>query len=446
VPFLSTIQQGLRARLSRPQAILAAAVLFWWCWSALRTAADTSGANLVDTWSVGDWLINYAGGFTRRGLSGSLILPCAAWLGVRPQALVVAVKAGAYLGLFGFSAALLLGQAAPPLLPVLALFSAAGLYFPVQGPLGGGRKEILLLALAAWALWRAARGKPRPNAWVLAAAMLLVTACHEGLFFFFPMALLCLRLAYLDEAWGWSGLALPLLPSAAFLAYVSWRGPSSHAQILAVVRAFSPGDVAPWDNGAILFLNESARDGLLRVATWMGPGALSSLGWTLLAALTPSLLWLGAELEPRYRRSPAFLRLREWAWLALAAQIPVYFVALDWGRWIMISATLLGLACLALAQRRGQARWRLNWRPAPRVGWLALCLCSLLYLGTWRLPHCCAKGGRNDGWLAYIFDGGIPNWSPAQVYGPRRARPRMPAGPLKPWQVREWYVAHRPPA
>jgi hypothetical protein len=442
--MLPALKQGLRARLSRPQALVAAAVLLWWCWCCLRTAAETSGAGLVDTWSVGDWLISYAGGFTRRGLSGSLILPAAAWLHLRPQALVVAIKAVAYLCLFGFSGALLLGPAEPPLLPALALFSAAGLYFPVQGPVGGGRKEILLLALAAWALWRAARGKPRPGGWALALAFLLVTACHEGLVFFFPMALLALRLAYLEEDWTWADLALPLIPSAAFLGYVTWCGAASHAQILAMVRAFAPAQPGPWDNGAVLFLNENARDGLIRMTGWLRPWSLGSLRWTLLAALLPCALWLGAELEPRYRRSAAYLRLRELAWMAAAAQVPLYFVAVDWGRWITISATLLALGCLALAQRRAKVRWRLDWRPAPRVGWLALCLCCLLYLGTWRLPHCCAQGGRSDGWLAYLFDGGIPNWSPTQIYGPRRTRPRLPAGPLKPWQVRVWYAEHRP--
>jgi hypothetical protein len=441
---LPALKQGLRARLSRPQALVAAAVLLWWCWCCLRTAAETSGAGLVDTWSVGDWLISYAGGFTRRGLSGSLILPAAAWLHLRPQVLVVAIKAAAYLALYAFSGALLLGQADPPLLPALALFSAAGLYFPVQGPVGGGRKEILLLALAAWALWRAARGLARPSGWVMAGVLLLVTACHEGLVFFFPMALLALRLAYLEEEWTWAQLALPLLPSAAFLLLVTLRGPSSHAQILAMVRAFAPSNPAAWDNGAILFLNENARDGLIRMTGWLRPGSLSSLAWTLAAALLPCLAWLGVELEPRYRGSPAFLRLRELAWMAVAAQIPLYFVAVDWGRWIMISATLLALGCLALAQRRSRARWRMDWRPAPRVGWLALCLCCMVYLGTWRLPHCCAHGGRNDGWLSYIYDGGIPNWSPSQIYGPRRPRPRMPAGPPKPWQVREWGALHRP--
>ena len=49
-----------------------------------------------DPWVIGDWLINYAGGFVRRGLMGELPLPAGDAGHIRTESLAYAVQLLAY--------------------------------------------------------------------------------------------------------------------------------------------------------------------------------------------------------------------------------------------------------------------------------------------------------------------------------------------------------------
>jgi len=73
-------------------------------------------------WKVGDWLINYQGGFVRRGLIGEFILSISSWSGFEPALFVVILQSLCYL-IFFFFALLLLRQQKSLQLYVLLIFS-----------------------------------------------------------------------------------------------------------------------------------------------------------------------------------------------------------------------------------------------------------------------------------------------------------------------------------
>lgn len=57
------------------------------------TGVIVTNSTIVNPYTLGEWLINYAGGFVRRGLSGSLVLLVAEWTGLAPKLLLNAALA-----------------------------------------------------------------------------------------------------------------------------------------------------------------------------------------------------------------------------------------------------------------------------------------------------------------------------------------------------------------
>lgn len=78
----SSVDKGIRLILS-PYLI----IMF------ILTALGSWQAFLVhDTWHMGDWLINYQGGFVRRGFLGEIIYQCSEYTAVSPGFYVFLVQ------------------------------------------------------------------------------------------------------------------------------------------------------------------------------------------------------------------------------------------------------------------------------------------------------------------------------------------------------------------
>jgi hypothetical protein len=102
----------------------------------------------MSPWVVNDWLINYSGGFVRRGLAGSLLL----WLAEHIQMDVYLTITLFVHSLFIVVAVTYLGRLLvvlegrdSPLALSLLLFTPSLLLFPLLDPNAFGRKEILLI-------------------------------------------------------------------------------------------------------------------------------------------------------------------------------------------------------------------------------------------------------------------------------------------------------------
>ena len=101
--------------------------------------------SLNHPWTFADWLINYQGGFVRRGFIGEGIYIAYQNLGMSPYHLVMAIQLGLYLVILVASWLVIARQRfILPLLPVIiAPFMFA---YSIHDMGGGFRKEILYLA------------------------------------------------------------------------------------------------------------------------------------------------------------------------------------------------------------------------------------------------------------------------------------------------------------
>ncbi len=357
-----------------------------------------------DPWLVCDWLINYAGGMVRRGLSGELLLGLSSLTGQTPATLT------GVLQLLCFAALLAglyrLARPLPVNLPmVLLLASPALLQLYIHNPHGGLRKEILLLAVLAPFCARLAfdaRPVERLERLLLALTLALITLCHEMLFAYMPLFLIAMRLTPRAPTTPVLRDALILLPAAVCTVWIVifHRGDSSIvAAICASLAAQAPSDCGAGDPflGAISFLAVDTGKAIdyMRYRT-PPPIAISYLIGALLSlvpfVVATQLSNIGSLL---HRREPRWLAL---LLAAVVAQVLVLnAIAVDHGRFIHILITGMTLVLLLAMHAQGES---LQFS-RPRHPRLALVMAVIFVLG-WKLKHAEMWPGKLLWWSKWL--------------------------------------------
>lgn len=342
---------------------------------------------------MADWLINYTDGFVRRGLSGAVLLPLAEWTGIAAPLLVWAVKALAYLVLYGVLATFMVRKDLS-LAEMLLVLSPLAAMFPLMDFQGAGRKETLLLAV--FAVWMLKPVATR-NAAMAGGALLGVTMLlHEGLIFFVPMILAAIALSGERQRailtyWPW--LAVP--PLAVFGGVVLWGMVRGDVDLMAICGAIDPAEAKRWCkwDGAIGYLETSPGQ-----AVWDVVAKMSLKGWVSFILALPLLAIHAWVLRGRYVMTP-----KVWGIAAVlaASQIPLFVLAWDWGRWLAVDGMLLTLAYLG---GREDLRWPRGkaMRPALAVAALAA---YVVLISTVNVRHCCTNGlGLAPKPFAWIYE------------------------------------------
>lgn len=300
-----------------------------------------------DACCMSEWLINYHGGFVRRGLGGSVILWLAGLLDTSPRALVFAILASCYTLFYASLAILVLRIRKLGYLDLLLVVSPFAALFPVLHHVALLRKEVLMLSLAAVA---AITGLGRLDsvskyvAWSLLFAA--IVAVHDGSIFFLPLFVIYLRVvtppAY---PMGLRGFAL-LLPAAVVFSLSYLR--STHADTSAICAAMNAASKGDWcgTGSAVAWLHSSALDGVRSVIA----GYTRSFTVFALLTLVPGMVGLlPVAIALRgdaavLRRAVGDLPLR-WlfVWFAVIAFAVVFTVAEDGNRWFYIVTMFLTL-------------------------------------------------------------------------------------------------------
>lgn len=342
-----------------------------------------------DRWAMGDWLINYSGGFVRRGLSGSVSL----YLSRSPLHLSM------YASTFGLQLTCYATMFATVLYLVRSLrwsfwmmcasYSPATVSFPLFEPTFAFRKEILFLAFLGVlivALDKSALSRVT-IAVLLVPSMAALVLCHEAMLLYFPYLLCALIIATNDIAKSLAISAGGLL--AGCLAFVSSvRHPGDLRTVLAICSSLGEHDLAAEPcSGAIIYMTRSVslahQDVLTNIAYWHLKLVMPFL---LLMALLPvalGLIALWQHHRERYRWY-ALVICSAAAWIAT---VPLFVYAFDWNRWIYIHVFSLFLLMLFL-ERRWQASVLVEQQAIfsvnGRVSYVAVAVFLLSSLG-WQL-------------------------------------------------------------
>jgi hypothetical protein len=318
-------------------------------------------ANGGVTYRVGDWVINYAGGFVRRGLFGELLFALSP-PGLPTLWALAGFQLACYAVVLAYVASFLhrTGYAWPAI--ALACGPAA-LPFVGWDVLAGWRKEIICFAAVALLGW-ARRSLDRRVRVALTATAVglfgLAMFSWEASVFAVPVMLFLLREPDGRVTLrGWPALTILGLGVVGGAAGVLARGDVDTADAVCesvVARGLNP-DLCP---GAIAMLGQPLDQAVAEVMTRF------PLYWTYLWLLPLALL--PVLTTPWLRRN--------WPWFVATALLvlPLYVIGQDYGRWAHLLVVAPALAIMAGEPSEVLNRW---WRGGRTVAYTTL----------WGLPH-----------------------------------------------------------
>lgn len=323
-----------------------------------------------NTWSVGEWLINYQGGFVRRGLPGEIIFQLASHASLPPLMPVQWLSLGSYIAL----AALLVHCCRRHCAPALLLSSMA-----LAAPLFSGfifRKECTGLSLLAIALMLLQQTSSSRRAqilrWLAVNGLASIAILSHESFGFYGLGALLLHQGLVHQssqgeapnivaAIRRSRALLYLLPALiAFLITLASKGSSSIA--LAIHQSWAthgnllgPSQqlVSAAPGGAMEAIGWSTLHGIqfqLIVLREVTHGIFWSPAAWLLTIYLCSLLLIAFSMPANGIQSAANLFRLCMLW-QLIATAPLYILGWDYGRWIFLWA-ISTLLCFCLAAER----------------------------------------------------------------------------------------------
>ena len=338
---------------------------------------------------IADWLINYSAGFVRRGLSGEFILLAAHATHIPPPWMAAVVQIAIYI-------AFLCGVyrlAAPLRRDVLwycMLFSPAALAFMILDPMNGNRKELLLYAALTATIFLLRRGLSAISLSLSIAILLaILVLSHDALVVCFPYFFAAIAIEKRDLKVASKVIAFPFVLSA-FLVNLVRLHPGDESVAIAVCKSvggrwITSDDTRDLCAGAIRHLSwtmaKSRQEELQNLSYW------PLYAFLILLSFAPYVI----ALVVMYRRDRMRFEVKLIMWIALLCALAtssLFYLTIDWGRWIQMQIICLLLVILQAAQRAPAFQKTSNapafgagkpWRPV-------LLIAAFLYCTCWTLP------------------------------------------------------------
>lgn len=321
-----------------------------------------------EAWQTGDWLINYSGGFVRRGGIGENL-----FASLEPKNILVAtfiIQIGFLVAFCAMALTLYWKSPKSPAWFALTL-SPAFLLFPFLSPEGGLRKELFVLVAAGWF---ALALRFRWSVWSLTPVVplfLLGSFSHEITALMLPYFIFILVIGVSHKIWDplvarVFGALLAVITLVSLI--LSLLNPGSPDHVLSICADWTesgvwrdPDVLEKYCQGSLSALGDTPIDAL-RNTVGLFPAYFS--------LITPVALASVPFIFLRIPRSILILTI-----VLAAASVPLFILAEDYGRWIFVIVSMSSFASLA-----SHNVLKFNERKLP--AWAALAFISL-----WSIPY-----------------------------------------------------------
>ncbi len=319
-------------------------------------------------WILGDWLINYEGGFVRRGLVGEGALLLARLFHTTPVFFVVLCYLSLY-AVFFLTFRGLAGTTTGGFWIFALILSPATLSFQVLHRGAGFRKEVIYLA--ALTLFVVLLRKTHVNSFFVAAylsgVMIVSTLSHEGLIFYSPYFIAALLISGRGAVQVTKECIIPFFCGAiVFALCVSHLGNAATASQICSSIGYKlqniPGSTDICSSGAIPYLAKTramaGKEALEKILNYQ---YLLVFPCYLLLALLPAAGESVVLGRARMGREVCILWIT--SAISFVGTLILFRYAVDWGRWIYIHTVSITVLLLFIDSRRIQT----NPRSAPVI-------------------------------------------------------------------------------
>jgi hypothetical protein len=377
-----------------------------------RTTLEAAPWSKYHPWLIGDWLINYQGGFVRRGLIGEMLLRTSSLTGIEIGVLVVVLQMLLYLVFLARACSLSINSCFTPLNAML-IYSPAFILFPILDPFGGFRKEILLLVLLAMLCNRLANSSDKIPKYLpacIGVACIVIVLSHEMLIVYLPYVI-CPFIIYEKRlGTGARKTALFLISAAIMTVVVVVFGRVDKQAVIDIcnsLKTSAPPDCLFPDSvkGAITFLDKDVTYAHSYMLTHNSTPTLLVYAVCAILGFTPVVLKLRSK---RFKESLANNNAQFWLAVcigsALVSSLPLLWIVADYGRIIYIHVACLSLLTLMSTQEPSSVPLRFHFS----VSHIGIWLLAFLFISSWRLFH--YNASPQNSFVLYsiisrIFDG-----------------------------------------
>ena len=347
------------------------------------------------SYMIGDWLINYSGGFVRRGLVGTLVLAVSHATHVPLRWVVFAIQAVAFVVFLVCVYRLSKGLRWTFLMTAIVL-SPATLAFTVLESYAGIRKEMLLFAALALVIWVILSGQW--SDWMLSLLLSVIVVVlvltHEALVVGMPYLAAAVLIQTGNVRRTVKICVAPLILGVSALIAVMLH-PGNHAITVAVcnsvggtfVPSSSPSDWSNMCSGAIQWLDLNVAQARAINLPYIRTFHMArEFGLLAIPVFVPPI----AQLVMLYRRDKLYREVKVIAGFGLISMVGMavlIYTALDWGRWLHMQAMCLMLI-LMMVDRRAASLAGEKTSLLRRNHWMraAAAVAVFLYATTWTLP------------------------------------------------------------
>jgi len=339
-----------------------------------------------------DWLINYQGGFVRRGLIGELLFQFYKLTKINLGFLIFLFVTSLYLLLFA-NFIYFLGYLKKNWINLFIIFSPISILYPVMMSKVTGRKEILFLAF--FSLLALVINKIKPEKLILYITLFLpvILLSHAGMLFFLPYILILYFLANIKKSKTQISInTIPFLVITficVILIFI-FSGTDYHvAKICDSIKEFVASDCET--GGQIAWLKTSLEYQLNEKRNLdLYPSYLMIYPTALVLGFYPLIyLFFNSKfVDKKYLGiNPSVILL-----VPLFLSIPIYYLALDWGRYLHISyicSVFIYFYCMKYKIiTANKLKFEYHNKKFTNTFLLAL---FILYSFSWTIPHCCEK-------------------------------------------------------
>lgn len=296
-----------------------------------------------DSYQITEWLINYAGGFVRRGLPGTLFGLVSSATGFQANHLVIVTSLASYLVLGAW-----LLRRVTDTFPMVLVLSCVVLGIPAYQD-SIIRKDCLGLLFLLACLRVEQSRLPRFTAMatlnVLAGIAIL---CHETFVFYALAGLVFLNRGNPDPqgTFAWIRRGICMLPAGiGFLLTVIYHGTPAHADAIndswmPLWKTIDPGNPAiATPDASIEALGWTTEQGLSLSLYMLRSGFYQPMAWIMVFSISFFLVVLFTDRDNKFEGRPAMAtRIRVTALLLqqLVFISPLFLLGVDYGRWLFL--------------------------------------------------------------------------------------------------------------
>lgn len=288
-------------------------------------------------WKQADWLINNEGGLVRRGYLGSFFIGVSRLTSIDLLLLTIGVQLALLLLVVGVTVVAAVRIGLSDRLALLLLSPGFFVFFWAGDPSASLRKEIFVFGAFA-ILVIASSQHARSSGWIFLSIVLFCIGVlsHEGMIFFLPAFLMALHFCLgekVDRFYGVVMGAAVVLSVAPFLVNLTLS--KIDDSLLVCQPLLERGLSLRICDGAISSLTRSLSDEIGRASHLFFSYAPFKLAVSLGLVAVP--IWLFFHGASGLKKRTVILVMLA----AIVSFLPLYFVAIDWGRWLNFQCTVV---------------------------------------------------------------------------------------------------------